>query len=65
MNAPDIYEDDDTYGQAKEIFLNHAESQHHNFDVAGDSDWVMFYGQNGDDVRGTGNESWKQQRCGA
>jgi hypothetical protein len=41
---PDGYEPDDTVAQARVIFLNYEENQLHNFHIAGDQDWVKFYG---------------------
>ncbi len=41
--APDIYEVDNTWEQAGIVIIS-KESQHHNFHVAGDADWIKFYG---------------------
>lgn len=41
-DAPDMYEDDDTYNQAKDITLNDPYPQQHNFHDEGDADWVKF-----------------------
>jgi PKD repeat protein len=41
--SADTYEEDDTYSEANVIVLNDPEPQLHNFDIAGDEDWVMFY----------------------
>jgi hypothetical protein len=40
----DIYEVDDTFGQARVIGLNSLLPQQHNFHADGDQDWVKFYG---------------------
>lgn len=42
--GPDIYEDDDSIADAKVIVLNRPKLQYHNFDKAGDEDYVKFYG---------------------
>jgi len=43
---PDTYEIDDSPSQAKTITVN-GSAQTHNFYVAGDNDWVKFWGTNG------------------
>jgi len=47
--GPDIYEDDDTQARAHIIVLNAATSQEHSFHDAGDSDWVKFFGLEGEE----------------
>ena len=47
--GPDIYEKDDTLYQAHIIVLNDATSQEHNFHDVGDSDWVKFFGLEGEE----------------
>jgi hypothetical protein len=47
-NLGDIYEDDDTLDTASVIVLNNSDPQQHNFNVAGDQDWVKFYGVEGE-----------------
>ena len=41
--CPDIYEDDDGSEHPGYIVINDIPSQRHNFDVAGDEDWIKFY----------------------
>ena len=45
--APDLYVPDDVFGSANVIVLNSGTPQQHNFHVAGDQDWVRFYGLSG------------------
>jgi hypothetical protein len=45
--GPDVYEEDDTLAMARVILLKDAEAQTHNFDTAGDQDWVKFYANAG------------------
>ena len=45
--APDLYEPDNVSGEANVIVLNNDTPQQHNFHVAGDQDWVKFYGLSG------------------
>lgn len=45
--GPDVYEEDDTAIEARVIIPKDAEAQTHNFDDAGDQDWVKFYGNAG------------------
>ena len=42
---PDDYENDNRHGykSARVIVVDDSEPQHHNFDKAGDVDWVKFY----------------------
>ena len=44
----DLYETDDTSSQAGVIVLNAVEAQQHNFHDAGDTDWVKFFGLDGE-----------------
>ncbi|MDM8525122.1 chitobiase/beta-hexosaminidase C-terminal domain-containing protein [Desulfococcaceae bacterium HSG8] len=45
---PDIYDEDDTFYQAKVIIPNDENPQEHNFHDPGDEDWVKFYGISGE-----------------
>jgi hypothetical protein len=45
--GPDVFEDDDTFGEAGVITLDDTEAQRHTFHDQGDQDWVMFYGIGG------------------
>jgi hypothetical protein len=45
--GPDIYEEDDTFTQARVIILDNETAQRHNFHDEGDEDWVKFYGIEG------------------
>ena len=47
--GPDIYEEDDTLYLAHIIVLNDATSQEHSFHDMGDSDWVKFFGLEGEE----------------
>ncbi|MCP4353036.1 MAG: T9SS type A sorting domain-containing protein [Desulfobacterales bacterium] len=40
-----LYENNDTFRQAKLIIANDEDSQRHNFHDADDEDWIMFYGE--------------------
>jgi len=44
--TPDIFEEDDTFEQAKYIVID-ASPQTHNFHDSGDEDWIKFYGISG------------------
>ena len=44
-----MYEEDDTLYQAHIIVLNEATSQEHSFHDVGDSDWVKFFGLEGEE----------------
>lgn len=50
MTAPDVYEDDDTSGQAIWISVDAVRPQTHTFHDAGDEDWVKFFASAGDVV---------------
>ena len=56
----DAYETDDTSDQANLIFIND-EVQRHNFHDAGDVDWLMFYGVEGESY--TVEASNMETRC--
>ena len=46
--GPDIYEEDNTYGNASIITVNDTEAQRHTFHDQGDLDWLKFYGVAGE-----------------
>jgi len=45
--GPDVFENDDTFGQSHVIILNHESAQQHNFHDTGDEDWVRFLAVSG------------------
>ncbi|GMW03065.1 MAG: hypothetical protein AMXMBFR84_42010 [Candidatus Hydrogenedentota bacterium] len=47
---PDIYEQDNSFGEAKPITVDGFPDQRHNFHVQADEDWVSFYATLGDVV---------------
>lgn len=46
--GPDVFEEDDSYDQARVIIVNSGSPQRHNFYDHSDQDWVMFYGTAGE-----------------
>ena len=46
--VPDMYEEDDTFGQANVVELIDSPPQKHTFHDQGDQDWVKFYGIEGE-----------------
>jgi len=42
--GPDVFENDDTQGNARVIIINAEDPQTHSFHDSGDADWIKFYG---------------------